>query len=248
MTQEELKNIYGDVRFSSHVPHAARRPLPQLKLLGDFEQMFSHWEAMFLCSIINSTQVINGRVRKIYWRTREEMIAQFGSTLLDELKTRKAIEEWTHFEDFQAITLTPWCASVAGVRLAEYWVRHIDRVKEYRGVGRKLARIRVQRWDTESYWTYSNKPDKPLRIPGNTCELPLIGDPEDKRSVNNGPEYLEDWQTFTFTRNPNKAMSITIRVGSFAHKIIIQRDRIKSRLKTKKKRSETWINIKRLSV
>jgi hypothetical protein len=206
---------------------------PRLKLYTDYEQTFSEWEAMFLCAIVNSTRSITKHVHRIYWCNKEDMIAQFGEDLYQRLLDRGAIQTWYHHEGFEAVTLTPWCAHVLGFRISEYWVRHIDRIKEYRGVGRRLARIRVQRWDTEPYWTYCDRPERPIRVPSNTCELPLIGDPEDQRYNQEIQEYLEDWQTWTFTKNPRKAITITIRVGSFAHKVIIKRDKGKRDRKPK---------------
>lgn len=216
-------------KVSAVAPHDSDRPTyhgpPDLKLDSDYEKTFSQWEGIFLCAIINSTRIDRGHVCRIYWCKQEEMIASFGGDLFHELWKRGAIQAWLHQEGYMAVTLTPWCAAVLGFRIAEYWVRYFDRVKEYRGVGRRLARVRVQRWDTEAYWTYRDRPERSIRIPGNTCELPLAGDPEDKRHHDKKEEYLENLETWTFTKNPTKAITITVRVGSFAHKIVIQRDR-----------------------
>jgi hypothetical protein len=210
-----------DSQDSPRTPHPPAIPLSCI----NYRQMFSEWEAMFLCAIVNSIRTVRRRSYRIYWCGSEEMIEQFGEDVFQRLVSRGAIQVWNHEGVLPAVTLTPWCAAVLGVRLSEYWVRHIVRVKEYRGVGRRLARIRIQRWDTEPYWTYRDRPERSIRIPGNTCELPLVGDPEDKSYNRDKQEYLEDWQTWTFTKNPRKALTITIRVGSFAHKIIINRDR-----------------------
>jgi hypothetical protein len=199
-------------------------------------QLFSEWEVMFLCTIVNSTHIIQGRERRIYWCSRDELINQHGDPLYSQLYERKAIAEWCHPHEFVATTLTPWSASLLGVRLAEYWVRWVEQAQEYRGVGRRPAKIRVQRWDTESYWIYRGKPERSVRIPANTCELPLIGDPEDKSYCRDKGEYLEDWQTWSFTKNPRKALTLTIRVGSFAHKIVIQRDAIKAKKRHSKRK------------
>jgi hypothetical protein len=209
-------------KFPENPPKSARRR--PLWPYTDYEKTFSKQEVIFLCSIVNSSHISNGRIRKIYWCTRAELIEQFGDDLYKQLQSRQAIEEWQYHDDYPIVTLTPWCAKVLGFRLVEYWVRHIEKVEEYRGLNRRPKRIRIQRWDTEACWTYCDRPERSIRIPGNTCELPLIGDPEDKRYQENRFEYLEDWHTWSFTKNPKKALGITIRVGGFAHKIMIQRN------------------------
>src|SRR5678816_2368232 len=143
--------------------------------------------------------IIDHRERRIYWRSHDDLVNQFGDDLLKQLKLRGAIEEWTHQNGLLVTTLTPWSASILGLRLAEYWVRNILRVQEFRGINRRLKWVRIQQWDTESYWTYVGRPEKSIRVPSNTCELPLIGDPEDKTSQSGKQEYLEDLMTFRFT-------------------------------------------------
>src|SRR3954465_6233704 len=211
MTTPGFKEYRSGAKISPEPPHSRSRPVrhrpPIVQLRHKYENLFSHWEVIFLSSIVNSTYMVQGNVCRTFYCTYDELSGEYGDDLIRLMIARAAIQEWYHADGFIAVTLTPWCASVLGVRLAEYLVRQVKRIYEYRGLNRNPARVRVLQWDTAQYWTYVNRPDKPVRIPANPCELPLIGDPEDKRHQG---EYTEDWQTFSFTKTPHKA--ITIRV------------------------------------